>query len=125
MTRPANFLNDIDADVTANTAHRAIPHGFDTVRHVTGTGTVADDDRTLIITPAADMTLTLPAAADVFFLEYSIGQIFILKRTCDTTGYTVTIDADGTETIDGELTQLLDQCDCLQVQSDGMEWHII
>lgn len=62
-------------------------------------------------------TVTLPAATGVTGIIYNIKNIG--------TG-TITIDADGTETIDGELTAILSaKYDCITIQCDGSNWHII
>ena len=68
---------------------------------------------------ASSFTVTLPTAVD------NAGKVFIIKKI-DGTGNTVTIDADGIETIDGELTQPIStQYDAITVQSDDTNWYII
>jgi len=63
-------------------------------------------------------SITLPLA------EKHTGQTFIIKQIG--TANTVTVDGDGTETIDGALTQALTtQFDFIGILSDGSNWHII
>ncbi len=65
------------------------------------------------------VTISLPAAADVS------GHIYFIKKT-DSSGNDVTVDPNGSETIDGETTYVLeDQYDSIVIQSDGSNWHII
>lgn len=67
----------------------------------------------------ASRTITLPLAADVKFIVYTIKKI-------DATANTVTIDPNGGQLIDGVLTQVLTtQWQALRIQSDGTQWFII
>ncbi len=66
-----------------------------------------------------NVTVELPPAASVF------GRQYVIKRI-DNSGNTVTIDPDGTETIDGATTYTLPaQYDSATIISDGTEWWII
>ncbi len=68
---------------------------------------------------AAGITITLPAAAEVS------GHIYFIKKT-DLSVNSVSIVANGAETIDGALEQVLgDQYDVMILQSDGSNWHIM
>lgn len=68
---------------------------------------------------AGNMTVNLPAAAS------NTGRILIFKKI-DATTSTVTIDGNGAETIEGDLTQTLNvQYDCLRIQCDGSNWWCI
>ncbi len=52
-------------------------------------------------------------------------KIINIKKI-DSTGNTVTIDAQGSATIDGQLTQTLtSQYDNITIQWDGTNWHIL
>lgn len=63
--------------------------------------------------------ITLPTAASAKDVE------FFVKKT-DSSVYAVTIDGDGSETIDESTTQVISsQYDCITVYSDGTEWWII
>jgi len=65
---------------------------------------------------SASFTFTLPTAVGIK------GRIYRAKKI-DSTGNTVTLDGNGTETIDGGLTLVLAiQYDVAAVQSDGANW---
>lgn len=76
--------------------------------------------RTVLVTAAAaNRTETLPPAASAKWRKYTI------KKT-DATANTVTIDADGAETIDGAASIALgSQYESVTVQSDGTQWWIV
>lgn len=61
-------------------------------------------------------TVTLPTAVGIQGKEY------IIKNSGSGV---ITVDADGTETIDGDLTQSLNQYDSLTIVSDNSNWVII
>lgn len=64
-------------------------------------------------------TVTLPTAAGV------TGEAVGVKKT-DSTANVVTIDADGTETIDGELTALLEaEGEMFELVSNGTNWIVV
>jgi len=65
-----------------------------------------------------NVTITLPPAAA------AAGDGFTIKRI-DSSANTVTVDGDGSETIDDETTKDLDQYTAIQIVSDGTEWWII
>jgi hypothetical protein len=68
---------------------------------------------------SASFTITLPTAVGITGKRYDI-------RKSDVSGNTVTIDADGTETINGSLTQVITtQYTNVSVVSDGANWMII
>lgn len=68
---------------------------------------------------AGDITVTLPRA------EREAGRRYNIKKI-DGTGNAVIIDGDGSETVDGELTVIIDtQYDAATIVSDGTEWIII
>lgn len=69
-------------------------------------------------TSGGDITVTLPPAAD--FNRYTL---HVKKMTA---ANMLTIDGNGSETIDGSTTAVLvTQYDCLTLVSDGTEWYII
>ena len=74
----------------------------------------------LIVVDAAggDVTVTLPPAASV------IGRSYRIKRV-DASANTVTIQADGAETIDDLNSQTILQYDCMEIESDRTEWWIV
>lgn len=68
---------------------------------------------------AASQTNNLPTAVG------NPGQRFNFKKI-DSTGNTVTIDGNGTETIDGSLTQVISvQYDSITIVSDNANWFIV
>lgn len=76
-------------------------------------------DHTIIVNPtAAAGTVTLPAAAS------NSGRIYVVKHA-NTSLNGVTIDANGTELIDGNQTLLLTARQAAQIQCDGVAWFII
>jgi hypothetical protein len=82
---------------------------------VTGAYTVLADDE-LIKCTAGPYTVALPTAVGIE------GKVYTIKNSG--TG-NITVDANGTETIDGSLTQVLTQYDALKIASDGANWIII
>lgn len=73
----------------------------------------------LVSASGANRTITLPAASGV------TRRIYTIKKT-DASGNTVTIDANGAETIDGATTQVLTtQYQSYTIQCDGSTWWII
>jgi len=85
--------------------------------------TILDNDgyRTIVTdtTMTAARTVTLPTAAD------NTDRIITIKKT-DSGAFTLTVDGEGAETIDGAATMLLSsQYDSITVQSNGTNWHMI
>jgi hypothetical protein len=66
-----------------------------------------------------NITIQLPAASGV------TGRQYMIKRA-DNIGYTVTIDPNGSETIDGNLTYPLNtQYKYVIIVSNGSNWEIV
>jgi len=82
--------------------------------------TVLLTDHVLLVdASAAAVTVTLPLTAD------TNGQSFKIKKI-DSSSNTVTIDGNGSETIDGSTTQIIYfQYDAIEVHSDGTNWYIV
>jgi len=82
--------------------------------------TATDSDYTILVTCSiADITITLPAAAD------NTGRTYNIKKV-DATAWTVIVDGNAGELIDGAATQtIIAQYDSLQIQCDGTGWYII
>lgn len=84
--------------------------------------TILDNDniRTVgMTTGSTNRTVTLPTVAD------NTSRIITVKKVDSGTG-TVTIDGEGSETIDGALTVVLTpQFDSVTVQSSGTDWKIL
>lgn len=87
---------------------------------ITGATTLDDSHYTVRCdATSAGFTVTLPAAASCS------GRIYNIKKV-DGTSNIVTIDANGSETIDGDATIPLEsQGDCLSIQSNGTSWDIL
>jgi len=82
---------------------------------VTTTYTVLANDYVVDCT-ANSFTVTLPTAVGI------TGRQYIIKNSG--TG-SIVVDANSSETIDGQLTQTLSQYDALTVVSSGSVWIII
>lgn len=82
--------------------------------------TATVDDFTLLVDASGgSKTITLPAASG------NTGKIYVIKKT-DSSGNTVTIDGDGSETIDGATTKVIStQYVSFMIQCDGSNWWII
>jgi len=76
-------------------------------------------DSTIIIDASgANVTITLPAAANCEGRIYNIKAVDITN--------TATVDGNGAETIDGSATYVfISQYESITIQSDGTEWWII
>jgi len=83
-----------------------------TEKTATYTITLFDD---IINCTANTFTATLPTAVGT-------GKIYTIKNTG---AGTITLDGDGSETIDGSTTQSLSQWDTVKVKSDGSNWIIL
>lgn len=81
--------------------------------------TALTTDYTIGVNPTTTpATVNLPAAATV------TGQIFVVKHL-NGSANTVTIDANGAETIDGSLTLVLTAYNAATVQSTGSAWVVL
>jgi hypothetical protein len=80
---------------------------------------VNTDDVILADASSTAFTLTLPTASGI------TGKVFFIKKT-DSSVNEVTIDGDGSETIDEGTTLVISvQYACVTIVSDGTNWHII
>lgn len=82
------------------------------------TATLADC--TIICNKGTAMTITLPAAATAY--ASGIGHRYNIKSIG---AGVVTVDGDGSETIDGQTTIALSQWDSVYIQTDGTGWYIL
>jgi len=74
---------------------------------------------------SGDITITLPTAASSFNSVDGIGRIYRIKKI-DADADTVTVDGNGSETIDdGTTATLTAQYESITIQSDGSEWWIL
>lgn len=85
----------------------------------TGYVATVSDYTILVDATAGNTTINLPAASTVS------GYILVVKKI-DLSANTVTLDANGAETIDGAATRVLSyQYSAITVQSNGTNWFTI
>jgi len=90
-----------------------------TVTTVTGNTTLgATHTSVLADATVGAITITLPTAVGIS------GSLYMIKKI-DSSANAVTVDANGSQTIDGILTEVLQrQWDKVSVQSNGANWLI-
>lgn len=77
----------------------------------------------LVDCTTGNITISLPTATSAYV--NGKGRIYIIKRR-DNSGNTITIDPNGTETIDGATTKTLTtQWEVIRIQSNSANWYII
>ena len=92
--------------------------GLQVVSITSATSITAGDKQTIYLCGGAGYTVDLPPVAAM------IGSILVFKKIAG--GSAVTIDADGSETIDGATTKALSsQYDSIIIACDGIAWHIL
>jgi hypothetical protein len=86
----------------------------------TATYTAQGSDHTIECNnTSGSITINLPDAIGI------TGRVYVIKKISGA-GNNVVIDASGTETIDGSLTNtIVVQYACIMIQSDGANWIII
>ncbi|MBI2271342.1 MAG: hypothetical protein HYU69_13445 [Bacteroidetes bacterium] len=85
----------------------------------TATYTAADETVILCDATSASFTINLPASTGV------TDRVYIIKKT-DSSGNTITVDGNASETIDGAATKIIStQYDRVTVVCDGSNWHVI
>jgi len=107
---------------TSNYLTTASPTNFPVQSKTSAYPVVAADLGNVINCDASGgaFTVTLLAAATA-----GDGATIVIKKT-DSSANVVTVDADGTETIDGELVQnIVEQYDSIMIACDGSNWHIV
>lgn len=85
--------------------------------------TVGDNQhvKTIIVNNAAAATIALPSAVGITGREYRVKKVSATGG-----GRTVSVDPDGTETIDGDATfDLVSQYESITFVSDGANWFIV
>ena len=90
------------------------------VNSVMANYTATASDRVILCDATGNsITVSLPSASGI------TGRVYTIKRI-DSSANTVTIDPDGSETIDGASTySLSSQWDFVTIVSDGSNWVII
>ena len=86
-------------------------------KNITAAYTITSSDYYVSATGAAGYTVSLPTAASVS------GKMFVIKSRLNA-GQLLTIDADGSETIDGALNKVLYQYEAVHLVSNGTSWEI-
>lgn len=83
--------------------------------------TLTDNDAVVVFNTASGaMTANLPTAVG------RAGRRYVIKKLGGSTANPLTIDANGTETIDGALTEIISVAGGFrEIVSDGTNWHII
>lgn len=116
------LLNTTVDDLQFRTA--AAWHGvlrFDVVSKVANYTATTDDRVILCDATAGSFTIDLPATSGKVGLYY-----YIKKIATDVSANAITIDGDGTETIDDALTIALNLSgDSVTLASDGSNWHVL
>lgn len=86
---------------------------------VNGNTTLSTYSTILVNANSGNVTITLPAAASNANQSYRIKKI-------DSTSNTVTVDANGSETIDGDLTVIMSfPNSAMDIVSNGTSWYIV
>lgn len=83
-------------------------------KQISSTYTIGANDYFIECT-ANTFTVNLPAATTIS------GKVYVIKNIGSGV---ITVDANGSETIDGSLTKTLNQNDVIQVTSNGTNWII-
>ena len=93
---------------------------FRKVTTYTAASVTADNDYTILCDATSNaITVNLPTAVGIK------GRIYVVKKT-DVSANLVTLDASGSQTIDGTTTSVLNsQNDSVTVQSDNANWFVI
>lgn len=89
-------------------------------RTITESDTATASDTVILCNATGgNITVTLPAIAT------NKGKVYFIKKI-DSSGNTVTIDGAGSETIDGDTTQvIMAQYTVLMIVGGSSEWHIL
>lgn len=88
--------------------------------------TLTKADYTILVDASGGaVTITLPTAASAYSSVTKVGKVYNVKKI-DSSGNAVTLDGDGSETIDGAANQSIPtQWMNLTVQSNGSAWFIL
>lgn len=109
-----------EGDNTNVTVNKVSGNQFKGPQTTVTTDTTLDGNNGAVFgdTSSNDITITLPPAGD------QKDRVYHVKKTAELN--TLTIQGDGTETIDGEEAQeITNQYDSVTIQSTGSEWFIL
>lgn len=113
------FADNTTKAITPQIARDFIVSSMPVTVAKTTTYTATLDDAVILAGGTSSWTLSLPAAAT------STGKMYWIKKTSASI-YTITVNANASETIDGALTQdIVSQYTCLCIICDGSNWWII
>jgi hypothetical protein len=95
-------------------------YGYTPVASKTADATLTTSEEVVLVDcNGANRTITLPAAASI------TGKFYKIKKT-DSGAFSVTVDGNASETIDGATTiKLWSQYDSISIVSDGTNWALI
>lgn len=117
-TRLAGAAVTSDAQITLPSITGTLALEFG-VRTETDNYTAVLTDGVILMNISAAKTVTLPAAST------ASRKIYIIKKV-DSTGFAVTIDGNGSETIDGRTTITLDTPgESATIYCDGSNWRVL
>ncbi len=103
--------------VSDNAKWLTVSKDEDTITSKSATYTATQEDDFILVSAGSSWVLTLPAAAGCKGKVYTIVKI-------DATAFTVTIDGNASETIDGEVSTILEsQYQAIKIVSDGTSWY--
>lgn len=88
------------------------------IQNLTSTGTAGTASVILCDATSAAFTVNLPNATT------NNEKVYFIKKV-DSSANKVTIDGNGTQTIDGSLTQDLKKGEALTIISDGSNWQVL
>jgi len=93
-------------------------HRWDIIS-ITASITLSDEEMVFCDATSGNITVTLPVAT------LNTGRMYRIKKT-DSSGNTVTVDGNSSETIDGGTTATIsNQFEAITIMCDGSNWHII
>ena len=119
ITKLDGIEDGATADQTGSEIRTAYQGAISVVTKTATYTATSDDDTILCDATSGAITVNLPTAVGISGKKYDIKKI-------DSTSNSVTIDPDGTETIDGETTiVIIGENDNYTIQSDGTNWRII
>ena len=119
ITKLDGIEDGATADQTGAEIRTAYQGAISVVTKTAAYTATAGDDTILCDATSGAITVNLPTAVGISGKKYDIKKI-------DSTSNSVTIDPDGTETIDGETTiVIIGENDNYTIQSDGTNWRII
>lgn len=100
-----------------NEWHALVVAANTSLKTITASETLDSFDRVVLCNHTSAITVTLATAA-----AKGAGNDYLIKRI---NSGLVTVDGNGSETIDGELDWILSLNDTIHIESDGTNYHIV